>query len=1311
MKYSIVVPTYNHCADFLVPCIDSIQKFSSMGDVELVIVANGCTDETIGYVHSLTHLNLKLVWTTEALGYTKATNLGIKQATGDYIVLMNNDLVLLEQPKDQWLEMLRAPFDSDKVGVTGPVKFDWDCGGNTYECMAFWLVMMRRELFTEIGILDEIYSPGMGEDGDFCIRATRAGYSLVGVPHDVKGHFDTGIVSQQFPIFHVGNGTFADDNAEKNAVIARNNIILAEKYGRKNISIVVPVYAPEKHHFDTFKQCIESIFAYTDMSDKEVIVVANGCGPDTKEYIDSLGQKIKHVWLENPEGYIRAVNAGIDVCLGKYVILVDADTVLLPHAFNGWIETLQKPFNEQPMVGSSGPCANDYPDMGLVIHSNCTMYDTELLRRLGKFDEIYNPGYLSDSDVSLKIWQSGYKCVEVPVDRADKAYVNGVFAIDFPLYHTGESKVMDKEKDVKIIEKNWQLLCSRYKKKKKYSIVIPTYNHCDDLLKPCIESIKEFTDIGDIEIIVVANGCVDNTREYLASSTIPIKVLWFDQGIGYTRATNEGIKISTGEYIILLNNDTMFLPQERNDWLNRLVTPFDDPKVGVTGVLELYDKSAESHFLVFFCVMIKRTLFEEIGILDEIFSPGYGEDIDFCIRAKRAGYECKWVNTVFYQDDRRCTTFPIWHKNNQTFGEIPEYGSEIVIRNSKVLAQRYGKKMKYSIVIPTYNHCDDLLQPLCESIQKYTDMSNLEVIIVANGCTDNTRAYVESLGAPFKLVWSEEAIGYTKATNLGIKVATGEFVVLLNNDTEMLPQEQNKWLDMLEKPFADPKVGIVGPLELFDTYSNHHVLIFFCVMVRNTIFSEIGILDEIYSPGGGEDIDFTIRVKKAGYKSVPVSSVVYSPEEATNVGPMPIWHKDNQTFKDIPEYGKVIIKKNGLLNCRRYNDNLKLNIGAGGIDYPGFLSVDLYDKRALIKMDITKLEFDDNSATELMASHVFEHLNPYHSVDILKDWLRVLKPGGKLSMEMPDIEKSCRSFLEKPDYFSRLGVINVIYGSVNTTEEGGPDNITAPHLFGWWPESMFYHLQQAGYVDISFPSEKWPHPGDNFRVEAYKPAVTIDRELLKQEEPMTYDELFTNAVYGVDTVDVRGKQVVDVGGNIGMFAMLCVEKGASTVVCVEAQPVIYNTGLLNWIKPYPMIIPLNYAVTDVDGQQVHILNQHVASRVGGDHGDLVETITLKSLLQQENLLGDDLVLKLDCEGSEFDILMGTDVSTIRRFRVIFVEIHADTNPDPRYKDINVVVNRLQECGYTKVKDGGMVRYNNDGTTDSLGVSVQKWVRA
>ena len=80
---------------------------------------------------------------------------------------------------------------------------------------------------------------------------------------------------------------------------------------------------------------------------------------------------------------------------------------------------------------------------------------------------------------------------------------------------------------------------------------------------------------------------------------------------------------------------------------------------------------------------------------------------------------------------------------------------------------------RYSVIIPTYNHCDDLLKPCLESIAQFTDLSTVEVIVVANGCVDHTREYVESLGEPFKLIWMDEAAGYTKATNVGIKAATG----------------------------------------------------------------------------------------------------------------------------------------------------------------------------------------------------------------------------------------------------------------------------------------------------------------------------------------------------------------------------------------------------------------------------------------------------------------------------------------------------------------------------------------------------------
>jgi hypothetical protein len=86
---------------------------------------------------------------------------------------------------------------------------------------------------------------------------------------------------------------------------------------------------------------------------------------------------------------------------------------------------------------------------------------------------------------------------------------------------------------------------------------------------------------------------------------------------------------------------------------------------------------------------------------------------------------------------------------------------------------------------------------------------------------------------------------------------------------------------------------------------------------------------------------------------------------------------------------------------------------------------------------------------------------------------------------MPDIIQICEQIV-KADKQTRYGLLNCIYGSVDTTGANGK-NITAPHLFGWYPEIIKDHLEQAGFVDIQFPPIQFPHPGPNFRVECRKP--------------------------------------------------------------------------------------------------------------------------------------------------------------------------------------------------------------------------------
>src|SRR4051812_29635976 len=97
---------------------------------------------------------------------------------------------------------------------------------------------------------------------------------------------------------------------------------------------------------------------------------------------------------------------------------------------------------------------------------------------------------------------------------------------------------------------------------------------------------------------------------------------------------------------------------------------------------------------------------------------------------------------------------------------------------------------KYSVVIPTYgDRLKTCLQPCLESIIRNSDPRETEIIVVANGCTDETRKHINGLidaGLPVRLIWFNDPLGYTKATNVGIQQCNADLIVLMNNDTAIL---------------------------------------------------------------------------------------------------------------------------------------------------------------------------------------------------------------------------------------------------------------------------------------------------------------------------------------------------------------------------------------------------------------------------------------------------------------------------------------------------------------------------------------------
>lgn len=241
MKYSVIVPTYNHCEDFLKPCIESILKYTNMAEVELIISANGCTDNTLQYLTSLQNQfnslgfdeNLKIVWSDSPLGYAKATNAGILSSTTDKIILLNNDTVLLEQRKSLWLELFMQAFtDNPKCGISAPLLSYSEAAGHHFAI--FFAVMIDRKVFDVIGLLNEEYGIGSGEDIEFCIEAERAGFEIV---ECTEKHWDKNTLTNTgtFPIYHKGEGTVHDTSLVKgwDDIFYRNSLTLAKKYNRE----------------------------------------------------------------------------------------------------------------------------------------------------------------------------------------------------------------------------------------------------------------------------------------------------------------------------------------------------------------------------------------------------------------------------------------------------------------------------------------------------------------------------------------------------------------------------------------------------------------------------------------------------------------------------------------------------------------------------------------------------------------------------------------------------------------------------------------------------------------------------------------------------------------------------------------------------------------------------------------------------------------------------------------------------------------------------------------------------------------------
>lgn len=143
---------------------------------------------------------------------------------------------------------------------------------------------------------------------------------------------------------------------------------------------------------------------------------------------------------------------------------------------------------------------------------------------------------------------------------------------------------------------------------------------------------------------------------------------------------------------------------------------------------------------------------------------------------------------------------------------------------------------------------------------------------------------------------------------------------------------------------------------------------------------------------------------------------------------------------------------------------MKLHIGCGDRPIDGYLNIDLdareYAQYAYLQADAASIPLGDGCAEEILSVHMIEHVWPWETLQMLKEWHRLLAPGGKCVIECPNIFKACQLLIggmREKNMKAVAAAMNAFYGDPKDQELPGR------HKWGYTPQSLSALLTAAGF--------------------------------------------------------------------------------------------------------------------------------------------------------------------------------------------------------------------------------------------------------
>lgn len=459
----------------------------------------------------------------------------------------------------------------------------------------------------------------------------------------------------------------------------------------------------------------------------------------------------------------------------------------------------------------------------------------------------------------------------------------------------------------------------------KFSIIVPTFNTPIKYLREMIDSVKNQTYQNWELCIADGASSEENTIAYLKSvQSNKIKVSFLTENLMISGNTNEALQTACGDYIVLLDHDDLLtadalfeVVKVLNEHNEMAFIYSDEDKINQDGKTysqphfkpDIAIDNLRSYNYITHLAVIKKTLLDQVGLFDSKCDGA--QDHDMFLRLFDATPHIYHIPKVLYHWRIHKASTSADAKAKEYVIEAGKYALQKHMERNGIAAHiTTGKlpisyKVNYdikgcplvSILILNKDHVADLKRCI-HSITAYTQYVHYEIIIIENNSEDEeTFTYYKEIADKVVIQQQNSDFNYSALNNYGRQFCNGEYIILLNNDIEVISRN---WIEELLMQCQRAEVGAVGAKLYYpdDTVQHAGVIIGVnsvaghahkkfdrndfgymgrlqivqdcsavtgaCMMVKASIYDELHGLDEKFKVAFN-DVDFCLRIREKGY--------------------------------------------------------------------------------------------------------------------------------------------------------------------------------------------------------------------------------------------------------------------------------------------------------------------------------------------------------------------------------------------------------------------------------------------------------------